>query len=513
MNEIIFKHFDGDCSDALEKFIETLGENTVVNLEPKDYFITRKVFVKDKKNFVLNGNGATIISEFNPASHEDYTGLFDFYGCDGVTLKNLNFNTSKPSSTAGKIVAVNPEENWFDVELYKGSEFTGTERIIGMNSMDSHGTPDLLVFSTHARGITYEVKNQNKIRIFHADKKLSLIKEGEQIAFRHSYGGYIRLKFAGVSFRNTKNILIEDINVYACVYYMFVVFPRCENMTIRNVCVKAKEGSNYLMGTNVDAVHILGLTGKLLIENSEFTGLGDDALNIHSTAGFIDKKDDGKISIINKRFSTPMDEDWCRKGDVIAVYSTDFKKKGTITVDDYNNSEIYFKDYIGEFDEGDVVANTAYYAATTVRNCVVKNSRVRAFLLQTENVIIENCKFYGMAAPALIMAPDIDEWYEVGPVKNAMIRNNVFEKCAIASEKYNYCAIISNTCHKTLKYSPYMVHENITISNNTFINSGLCNMNSTDGLKIINNKVVNNDCKAEKPIIYENCKNVKISGD
>lgn len=510
MTEILFKHFNGDCSDALERFIDSLSDNVCINLEPKDYFITRKVFIKDKKNIVLNGNNATIISEFNPASHEDYTGIFGFCTCDGVTIKNLNFDTSKPANTAGKIVAVNSKENWFDVEMYDGSELKGEERIIGMNSMDSDGTPDLLIAGTHARGFAYEVKNQNTIRVFHINKNLPLINVGEQMCIRHSYGGYNRLEFAGISFRNTKNILIESINVYSCVYLMFVVLPRCENMTIRNVHIEAKKGSNFLMGTNIDAVHILGLAGKLLIENSKFIGLGDDALNIHSTAGFIDKKSNGKIAIINKRFSIAMDENWCRKGDVIAVYSTDFKKKGTITVEDYNNSEIIFSNFTGEFEKGDVVANTAFYAETTIRNCVIKNSRARAFIFQTENVVVENCEFYGMASPAIIMAPDIAEWYEVGPVKNVIIKNNVFEKCGIASETYRYCAIVSNTCHKLLKNSPPSVHKNITICNNKFINSGICYMNSTDGLKIFDNEVINTNCKANDLIIYKNCNNVEI---
>lgn len=518
MEKILFKHSDGDCSKKFENFISKLEDNVCIDFEKKDYYFSKKVYLKNKNNLILNGNGATVISEFNPACHENYTGILHFENCKDIKIANFNVDTSEAVTPGGEIIAVDNEIHTFDVKLYANRSFDGSQRIIGMNSMDSKGTPDGIISATHAVGFKYETIGEGIIRIFHKPKSNKPIKVGSQICLRHAYAGFARLKNSAFTFRNSTDIFIENMNIYSSVYYLFVIFPRCHNLTLKKVYVGSPKKIGCLMGTNVDAVHILGLSGKLIMEDCVFSGLGDDALNIHSSAYTVIKTDKNEADLIHYRpvrqETLPTDESWCRKGDKIIVFNPDFSQKGTLTVKEFNNGKLIFSDLEGKIKEGDILANSAFYATVDIKNCLCENSRVRAFILQTENVSISNCKFFGMASPAIIIAPDIEMWSEVGPAKNIKIENCIFEKCGISETSFKKCSIISSCCHSFDKVYPEDVHKNLTILNNKFIDSGAIFLNSTTGIDIENNQFV--DCtndSLEELIVFQNCKEIKLNNN
>lgn len=107
--------------------------------------------------------------------------------------------------------------------------------------------------------------------------------------------------------------------------------------------------------------------------------------------------------------------------------------------------------------------------------------------MQTENIEISDCKFYGMSLPAIQAAPDVRRWYEVGPVKNMSIHNNAFTKCGFVNDD---CPVITvqDNHDKRVAGAPG-VHKNIEIIKNVFKGkSGRCIfVTSTDGVKISGN--------------------------
>ena len=516
MNRVLFKHIDGDCSEVFESLIAEVENNTIIEFEKYDYYFSKKVFIKDKENLVIDGNGACVVSEFDAVCHEKYTGIFGFENCNNIKLLNMNFDTSEPVNPGGKIVAVDIEKGTFDVELYPGHNISGSQRIIGMNSMDSNGTPDDIIAVTHAVGIKYEMLNENNIRIFYKPIANKSIIIGDQICLRHAFGGFFRLDNGTVTFRNCTDIVLENLNVFSCVHFMFVVFPRCHNLSLENINVGAPKRQGCLMGSNVDAVHIIGLTGKLVVNNCTFSGLGDDALNIHSLAGTVVAVSNNHAKLVYRRFvrlqeDFDIDNNWCRSGDKIIVYSKDFLQKGEFVVENFENGILSFNDSSVNIEEGDILANTAYYATVQIKNCLCENSRVRAFLIQTKNVIIEKSKFFGMAFPAIIMAPDIEKWGEVGPVKDVIIKNCVFQKCGFSDSLFKRSSIVSSGCHAFDKNFRRDLHKNITIRDNEFIDTEPILLNSVEGVVIENNRFI--DCKEstlEKMIILENCNKIQV---
>lgn len=125
-----------------------------------------------------------------------------------------------------------------------------------------------------------------------------------------------------------------------------------------------------------------------------------------------------------------------------------------------------------------------------VENCTVRNSRARGFLIQSRDVVIENCKLEGLSLAGVLIAPDIEEWFEVGPARNVVIQNNEFRKCAFAGVNHNLGNVLVKSSHGS-EYEAYPcgVHQDIRIKNNKFIDSPVSAVfvSSTDGVEVVDN--------------------------
>lgn len=508
-----------DCSEEIERIIDLANPYETICFQTGSYFINKRINVKNKKHLRISGNNTTIVSFFDAAlGSENYSGVFAFDDCEDLTIENLCFDTSCPSNASGKIISKDVTNNTINVELYDGNVMDGYQKIRAINSMDADGTPDYIL-ATYKES-DYEVIDKSTIRVWLPENcNIENIPIDEQICFRHGFGGYKNLSNATITFRNCSNVTMKDINVYSSVGYMTVVFPRCHNFTFIRFNVVPKKDSNHLMASNVDAIHLFGLTGTLMVFDCCFSGLGDDAVNIHSTAGHIKKIENGLINIENKRFNCQVEKEWCSKGDLINVYDASFLYKGSLIVDEYEESHISYSNCNCQIEEGDFVANTAYFAKTIISNCEIKNSRARGLLLQTENIEIKNCRFYGISLSAILLSPDIRSWQEMGPVKNVIIENCSFEKCAIESSNNGNSVISVKTSHDKNDINSNLIHDNINILNNTFIDCDrLLSICSTDGIHIKGNKTIVHGeeyvvDKDNLEVKLQNCKNCNVEGE
>lgn len=507
MTSVDFISSKGDCSEKLEGFINGLSDNTTVVLKGECY-LSRKVRVRNKKDLAIVGEDAKIITAFDPIEgFYKYSGAFDFEACENLSIQNLIFDTDKPVNSAGRVVSVAGDGSSFAVKMLDGCVLDGGQTIFAINSMDEDGSPDYVLASYEKS--PYEVLEKGEVRIFGSEnlrKSISKLPVGERICFRYGLGNFHYLKNSAITFENCKNVAILDITVHSSAGYMIVAFPRCENFRLERYRVECPKGSNRLMASNIDGIHLLGVGGTVTMKDCFFDGLGDDALNIHSTAGLITDADGNSIKVINKRFDIPMDKNWCRKGDVIAVYDTSFVRKGSLTVEKFEDSRVYYSVCEGTAGVGDVVANTFFNASILVENCEVRNSRARALLFQTENVTVRNCKFFGMSLPAILMAPDIVVWHEMSPVKNVLIENCTFRKCGFVGNNEARAVISVKTSHDGSQQTPQQIHSNITVRNNVFrdVRNKAIYMSSVKGFRIENNDFGGHNFS--ETVVLKNCK-------
>lgn len=185
-------------------------------------------------------------------------------------------------------------------------------------------------------------------------------------------------------------------------------------------------------------------------------------------------------------------------------------KKGEFKVKSFDRDRLCYENLTGELKEGFILQNTAFAAAVDIKNCNIRNTRARAFVLQTENIEISDCNFYGMSLPAIQAAPDVKRWYEVGPVKNMSIHNNTFTKCGFVNDDCPVITVQDN--HDKIMARVPGVHKNIEITENVFKGKlGRCIfVTSTDGVKINSNKFKN--CKSNDNFIdCPMCNDTEIS--
>lgn len=527
ISEFNVKPSSRECrADALEQVINSLPDDCELVLTRGKWFCKRRMMIRNKRNFTLSGEGATILAHFCNSDLTGLDGAVGFEDCENITFKNFVFDYDVSPNMAGRITAVDREAGTFDLKIFDSFKVNGNELFEAFNSVDEECTPEYKIVTYGECPKQYLGNNVFRINIKAGGGNLNDIRENHLINIRHvKYGPAL------ISFKGVYGCTVEDITIHSAAGLTYLVKPRCSDFSFIRCKLILPENSERIFTANADGMHIVGLTGKLYMKDCYFENLGDDALNMHSTAGTVASVDaeNNTFNCVygrnNDRLDCLLDASWAKPGDILNIYEQEsFDHVASIKVLSYKGSEIKYKTVFGEFKKGNIVGNTAYYAETHLDGCKVYNTRARAFLLQTENVLVENCHIYGMSGCAMILSPDIRKWHEVGPCKNVVIKNNLIEKCGYAKVPSNIGSIAIKCCHDAgLTDSPAGVHENITIENNTFRNlggSGIFAL-AVKGLNIRNNRFENCSCNKfsdsveslDYDVAIMNCDDVSVDGN
>ena len=542
----IFPDTGEDCSEKLQKVFDDLEDGTVLHFKKGTYCIFKVIDIKDKKNIQILGNRCSVIAHFDPCGKIwGNNDVFNFVSCEDVTVQGFFFNTDNPIGATGEVVGIDLENGTLDVKLYDEFPVTGFEHFVGTNSFDELGSPDYAIATlnhtiteqeftapdgkkaTRLVALDYDVIAPQTVRlktINNPDNKRP-IKLGHLINFRYEvYGNTI------FEFWSCHRFLLKDIVIYGAASFGATVRPRSSDFVFDNFCIRVPEGSKRLKAANADGIHLLGLYGTLTLRNCNIEGLGDDTLNIHGIAGEVYglDKENKSLSFIGpeRRKKKNLPDLWACEDDEIVVYDRNtFLKKGSFKVKTVSDTvDATYYDLKGEIADGDIIANTKYYASVHVDGCTLRNTRARGILLQTQNILIENSYIYGMSLPAMLFAPDIRVWYEVGPCKNVEIRNNVLEYNAHYHNGANVGAIVFKACHDVGGNDyPAGVHENIYIHDNLFKDNGNSGIyiSAAKDVRIENNTFKGNCASPQNPdlphafydIVTVNCENVSVSGN
>ncbi len=529
-----------DYTKALQSIFDNLENDSVIHFKKGNYNVFGTLDIRNKKNIKILGNCSTITAHFDSTARvKENNDVFHFINCEDMTIEGFFFDTDNSIGSTGEVVAIDRENYSCDLVFPDEFKWTGYEHIVGTNSFDDKGSPDYAIatydhnlreepFEDSSRlvGRDYELLSENKIRLkgIYSGDPINKLKIGHKMNIRYIiYGPSI------FTFKSCHRVLLKDIVIYSASSFGALIKPRSSDFTFDNFSMRMPQGTERLFCANADGVHILGLMGKLTFKNCNIEGLGDDCLNIHGIAAAVADYDKTEKTLSafyarNKERSLP--DFWACVGDVIHVYDpVTFLKKAELTVDTVDeNYNIRYKDLKGEIENGDVLANSAYYASVHVDSCTLRNTRARGLLIQSQNVLVENSYIYGMSLPAMLFSPDIKVWYEVGPVKNVEIRNNVIEYCAHTHYGANVGTIVFKSCHDVgCDDYPAGVHSDINIHDNLFIDSAnsAIYVSSAKKVRIENNEFKNCCFDPQNPdlpyanyeIVAVNCENITVSGN
>ena len=477
------------CSAAaLEAALAAAQPGDTVQLSAGRYLLRRRAWGRGLQGVTLRGEGAVLLLHFDRECFDGLDGALGFADCRDLTVQDITLDCDVSPNSAGEVCAVDTAAGTVDVRVAAEFALTGREQINSIMSMDADGSPDYAI-ATYGR-CPYTMPQPNVLRIPAAQQGIDLaaVFVGQHIALRHVIYGADLVRFSGV-----EGCTLRDVTVWNAPGLVFLVQPRSRDFTFERVQVVLPPHTARLLAANADGVHIAGLMGRLVMRDCRFEQLGDDALNIHSIAGTVQALDAaaGEATVHYKRTDADLSPAWAAPGDRLYVHDpVTFLPRGQVEVLSFAGRRLRYRPVSGRIAVGDVLSNAAYYAETLVTGCTVKNTRARGLLLQTHHITVGNCHFYGLSLAALLLAPDIAYWYEVGPSAHVVLRNNHIEKCAFVRHPSNLGAVLIKCSHENYgRAYPAGVHRDITVADNRFCGIGASAVyaNGVQGLRITDN--------------------------
>ncbi len=471
-----------DNSKALQKIFSTAGEGATIYFPEGVYEFDSTIYLYQKKNLTIVGDNAVLVRsglDNTEKKTDERTAAFMIEGCSNITIKGITVKHSGNTSVSGEIVNVNKLLGCVGIKPYEGFEITGKELFTCLNTFDEKGIPDKRIenYSTETPYYIVPPKEDSSFTLLGLnDNELSVARKGDKVCLRSLVAEYLFI------INNSCDTVFEDVTINNSYDGAFLIGSSSYNATFRRLKIKP-ENENILMSTNCDGIHISGLGGQLLLEDCEFYSLGDDCLNVHTTAGVVTKVTKNTISYSTKF----VDNLWAKSGDIIEFYDSEtFESLGTAELKKFSLDELTFDSIPEGVEENTILSNKTLHPTVTITGTKVHSNRARAFLLQTENVVVENCEIYGTALPAVLVAPDIVNWYEVGPGKDITIRNNTFENCG---KHFNGVIQLASSHDGNFGRYGATVNKNIVVESNLFKNCGVSAVFavSTNGLTVANN--------------------------
>jgi hypothetical protein len=321
---------------------------------------------------------------------------------------------------------------------------------------------------------------QRRIRLEFPSEGTGL-KKDHQYQFRHSLRDRV-----GIHNSRSKNIVFRDC-VFHALTGMGFVSQFTENIIYQRVNVAPPQVSSRTCAAWADIFHFSNCKGRILVDSCRLSGMQDDALNCHGThLRIIEKPSENQLAM---RFMHKQTYGFAayQPGDEIAVISKDNLReyegnpRRKVTAVERVNDKDWLLTLDGpapEFRKDDVLDNITWYPDLIATNNHISMDPVRGFLLTTRGkVLVENNTFHRTAMPGILIEDDASGWFESGPIRDLLIRNNRFVRCGISINP-----------HTRSDKPEEPVHENIRIENNEFSEGGGISARNVKGLTLTHNK-------------------------
>ena len=245
----------------------------------------------------------------------------------------------------------------------------------------------------------------------------------------------------------------------------------------------------------------MGTRGDIIIEDNDFSGQGDDSLNIHGlflpvTAVLGEHGDDDRLA-----------HGLVQVGDVIRfVRRSDLAERWRATVVSLNS--INGPDYVATFDAappadlaiGDLGGNvTRNNARFLVRNNVFHDHRARGMLIQAPLGLVENNVIRDVTMQGMHLTTDAKFFFESTGLGDVVVRGNTISGVGYGSwEIYGdgrHMAAISLIGDVAAGITSHHVHQNVVIEDNTITDTPALAIlvGSANGVTVQGNTIVHSN--------------------
>lgn len=438
------------------------------------------VFLKDKKDIVIDGNGATVLV------HGKMTPLL-FDRCENITVKNLTVDYARP--TMSELTVISNNNGVCDIRINKDCLYRvdGNEIIwLGENGKDgkpywedSHTgnrrynkiyNPETQLSRDFRRDDfafeKIEKPGEDTLRVYFRKKDVDF-SAGEVVQTRN-----IIRDQTGALFNRCKNLAFENLRI-KFMHGLGMVSQFCENVAYRNCDLTPSEGRTIT--STADFFQFSGCKGKITVENCRATGAHDDYINVHGTHLRIVEKHNERCITVRFMHAESWGFQAFEVGDELEFIKWDtlipYEKTKVVEFEKLSDTDIKLtldRDLPEIEIDKDVVENATWTPDLYVRNCDFGPTSGRGILCTTRGeVVIENNSFRKLWGPALLLEDDCNFWYESGYTNEVVFRNNRVTQCEYA-EMWENSPIIRYTPKVMNENSTEFVHGKLTVTGNIF---------------------------------------------
>lgn len=349
------------------------------------------------------------------------------------------------------------------------------------------------------------------------------IKPGDALTMRQ--GSVSMRPHPGVTLYRAKDTALENCPIHSA-HGMGLLAQRSENIRITGGGVHPRPGSGRYFSTNADATHFSNCKGVIVSENAVYSGMMDDAINVHDTCLRIMERPDARTLRCKYMHGQSVGFEIAAPGEslrfITAKTLTDGETRKVVAIRRISDTEVVFT-----FDSpvpesvaaGDAVENADWQPSVIFRGNLVKNNRARGTLFTTNKpVLVENNRFEDIAGSAILLAGDANGWFESGACHDVLIRKNRFVNNLTSRFQFTEGIISVYPEVPDLKSQTKRYHSNVRIEDNDFVTFDvpLLYAISTDGLSFTGNRVTYNAAHPswkKPPFILKGCERVNISGN
>lgn len=439
------------------------------------------IFLKNKKNITIDGNGAEIII------HGKMT-PFLFDKCENITMKNLTLDYFCPTMTEFEVLS--NKDGICELKINPECRFRVTDNELFWRGEDDFNGEPYWENRPHVQGRYVKVYDPEKRMCRDFDRndldfetvekidertvRVTLKNKGADFVPGHIFQtrNIVRDQ-TGALFQRCRNLSLEGLRI-KFMHGLGMVSQFCENVTYKNCDFTPASGRTA--ASTADFFQFSGCKGKIEIDSCKAYGAHDDYVNVHGTHLRIVAADKDKKEI-TVRFMHA--ESWgfqaFEKGDELEFIKWDtlipYSKTKVVSYKKLNDTDILLSldRELPQIEIGkDVVENATWTPELYVRNCDFGPTCGRGILCTTRGeVIIENNCFSNLWGPALLLEDDCNFWFESGYTRSVTFRKNVVENCEYA-EMWQGAPSIRCTPKVMKEDSKEFVHARLVIEDNVF---------------------------------------------
>lgn len=436
-----------------------------------------------------------------------------------ITLKNVNIDFEVPALRQLKVVEVNKDADEVIAEIYPQGNYRVENKALVIEGEGYDYRPIVSMAFRPDKRLAYmrsdvsfapstvEEVSPNVLSV-KGWGQLHETSIGERFVLRSYYR-----PTPGIFVSECLNTTFENVTVHYA-EGMGLLAQMSENITLDgfNVCLRDDDDERFFT-TQADATHFSACKGVIVSKNGLYEGMADDAINVHGTYLRITKRIDDNTLLARYMHPQAWGFKWGEEGDEVQFVESEkmelvsnhtntiksikaFDKPTEFGAKEF---EIAFTDPLPAeiSEEGKYgVENLTWTPEVIFSDNTIRNNRARGTLFSTpRSVVCENNLFDHTHGTAILLCGDCNGWFETGPCKDVLIKNNRFINALTSNYQFTNAVISIYPEIPNLEDQEKFFHSGIVIEDNVFemFDRPILYAKSTDGLIFRNNTVTYNN--------------------